>query len=378
MANSGGGVLVFGVAEVQKLAIKRVDAGACDETYERAMRSAAFTAISPPVFGLDIHRLQDGENRAVVVVVPGSLDGPHLIYRNDYFGAPIRNDSDTVWMKERQIEAMYRARFTERQLAVEALDDLYAQTARGRDFDKRAWLIATAHPRIPRVRDRLTADQAQEALSTAASLGLSYARQVEQSPYEMPNMAPNSVDEPPVRPLKGTEKYRLHPGLRRWVAVNNTFGDPAWKQPCLSIHDDGSVTLAIAVGRHHISTVEQFRGWRVRSTTIETAVADFMGLLRATALRTHDDEYDLRVGIEWTGTEPLILTTSDEVGLQHDRASMRIPSYVAVDMTVNAAEPDVDYRGSVHALAQDCINQGGISFLSLIRPPDRDVSKPES
>jgi len=49
--------------------------------------------------------------QAVVAEVPASIDGPHLIDRNDYLGAPVRNDSDTVWMKERQIEAMYRARF---------------------------------------------------------------------------------------------------------------------------------------------------------------------------------------------------------------------------------------------------------------------------
>ena len=114
MANSGGGVIVFGVRESQKAATARVDVGEFDEAYERSLRSAAFTAISPPVFGLNVHRLGDEGNRAVVVEVLASVDGPHLIYKNDYFAAPMRNDSDTVWMKERQIEAMYRARFEER------------------------------------------------------------------------------------------------------------------------------------------------------------------------------------------------------------------------------------------------------------------------
>jgi len=71
------------------------------------------TAISPPVFGLGVHRLGT-EEHAVAVVVPASVDGPHLIYKNDFFGAPIRNDADTAWIKERQIDAMYRARFEER------------------------------------------------------------------------------------------------------------------------------------------------------------------------------------------------------------------------------------------------------------------------
>jgi hypothetical protein len=82
MANSGGGVIVYGVKESQKAATGRADAGECDEAYERSLRSAAVTAISPPVFGLNVHRLGAGRKRAVVVEVPASIDGPHLIYRH--------------------------------------------------------------------------------------------------------------------------------------------------------------------------------------------------------------------------------------------------------------------------------------------------------
>jgi predicted HTH transcriptional regulator len=152
MANSGGGVIVYGVLESQKAATVRVDVGDVDEAHERSLRSVAVTAITPPVFRLAVHRLDGSGKRAVVVEVPGSVDGPHPIYRNEYFGAPVRNDSDTVWMKERQIEAMYRARFDERRHATEALDSLYTDASAGRDTGKRAWLIAVAHPRIPRLR----------------------------------------------------------------------------------------------------------------------------------------------------------------------------------------------------------------------------------
>jgi hypothetical protein len=133
MANNGGGLIVYGVNETQKAATGRVDVGEFDEGQERAFRSAAITAISPPVFGIKFHRLgsESDQNRAVVIEIAASVDGPHLIYRNDFFGAPIRNDSDTVWMKERQIEAMYRARFDERRHAAEALNALYGEAAGG-------------------------------------------------------------------------------------------------------------------------------------------------------------------------------------------------------------------------------------------------------
>lgn len=77
MANSGGGVIVYGVRESQKAATGRTDVGEFDENYERSLRSAAITAISPPVFGLSIHRLGTEGSRAVVVEVPSSIDGPH-------------------------------------------------------------------------------------------------------------------------------------------------------------------------------------------------------------------------------------------------------------------------------------------------------------
>ena len=131
MANSGGGVIIFGVRESQKAAVERVNAGEFNEGYERSLLSAAITAISPPVFGLTVHQLGSGDKLAIVVEVPASLDGPHLIYRNHYFGAPMRNGSDTVWMKERQIEAMYRARFNEQRHATEALGNLFSEVAAG-------------------------------------------------------------------------------------------------------------------------------------------------------------------------------------------------------------------------------------------------------
>lgn len=229
MANSGGGVIVYGVREEQKAAVERIDVGEFDEAYERSLRNAVITAISPPVFGLDIHRIGAEGSRAVVVEVPASLDGPHLIYKNDYFAAPVRNDSDTVWMKERQIEAMYRARFEERRHATEILNVLSSEAAAGRDTDTRAWLIAVAHPRVPRFRDRLSRESARDVLSKAADLALVYA------------------GRGGIHPLESVERLNPRPGLHRWVAVNTAVSDRAvWKEAWASIHDGGSVTLATA------------------------------------------------------------------------------------------------------------------------------------
>ena len=191
---------------------------------------------------MNVHRLEAGTERAVVVEVPASVDGPHLIYRGEYFGAPVRNDSDTVWMKERQIEAMYRARFDERRHATEALDNLFTEAASGRDCDKRAWLIAVAHPRVPRLRERLTREEASAVMSKAEGLGVFYA------------------GNGGIHPLGNVDRLNPRPGLRRWVAVNTATGERStWREAWSSIHHDGSVTIAAAVG----GTSGQ-RGWCCR------------------------------------------------------------------------------------------------------------------
>ncbi|UTI63335.1 ATP-binding protein [Paraconexibacter antarcticus] len=355
MANSGGGVIVFGVRENQKAATARVDVGELDEAYERSLRSAAITAISPPVFGLGVHRLGADGKRAVVVEVPASVDGPHLIYRHEYFGAPVRNDADTVWMKERQIEAMYRSRFEERRHATEALNALFTEAAAGRNTNQRAWLIAVAHPRLPRVRDRLTRDEARDVLSKARGIALTYAGQSG------------------IHPLESVDRLNPRPGLRRWVAVNTATDERSmWKQSWMSIHHDGSVTLAATVGGHRRSHEAYFEGWQLESSAVECAIADVMALLRTTAEVTDQDEYDLRVGVEWTGEQPLMILTQDHSGFAYDGVSTPLHYYAPVETTVRALEPTLDFFWSVHDLAEDCLNQGGISNVAMIRPPSRD------
>jgi hypothetical protein len=355
MANSGGGVIVFGVRETQKTATGRVDVGEFDEAYERSLRSVAIAAISPPVFGLNVYRLGAKGNRTVVVEVPASIDGPHLIYRNEYFGAPVRNDSDTVWLKERQIEAMYRARFEERRHATEALDSLFAEASAGRDTHQRAWLIAVAHPRIPRFRSRLTRDGAREVLSKTERLALSYA------------------GSGGMHPLENVDRLNPRPGLRRWVAANTATGErSAWKESWVSIHHDGSVSLATALGGHRMSSDSYFEGWQVESAAIECATADLMALVRITAEATGNDEYDIRIGIDWSGEESLSIVTKDNHGFAYDGVSTPLHLYTPVETTVNAVEPASEFHWHVHDLAQDCINQGGISNVLMIRPPERD------
>jgi hypothetical protein len=357
MANSGGGIIVYGVRESQKAATERVDVGELDEAHERSLRSAGVTAISPPVFGLEVHRLGTQGDHAVVIEVPASIDGPHLIYRNDFFGAPVRNDADTVWMRERQIEAMYRARFDVRRHTTETLDRLYREASAGRDASARAWLIAVAHPRIPGVLERRTRDSVRAVLQQADVLALAYAPRGRGG----------------IHPLENVDRLNPRPGLRRWVAVNAAIGEQAsWKEAWASVHNDGSVTLAAAIGGHRVGSSEYAEGWRIGSADIECAVADFMALIRATAASSGMTEYEARIGVEWAGQHPLVIDTVDQAGFRFDGTSIPLHAYAPVEMTVIASASDQDYLHQVHDLAQDCVNQGGVSNLRLIRAPETE------
>lgn len=360
MANSGGGVIIYGVREAQGAATERVDVGEFNEPHERALRSAAITAISPPLFGLNVHRIGATDKRAVVVEVPASVDGPHLIYRGEYFGAPVRNNSDTVWMRERQIEAMYRARFNEQRHATEALDNLYKEAANGRKTERHAWLIAVAHPRVPNLRGRLTQDEARTLLSNAEDLAFTY------------------VGRNGSHPIETADRLNPRPGLNRWVAVYiPTIEREKWEEAWLSIHHDGSVTLATVIGGYPLpAPVGNFPANQIMSSDIECCIADFMAALRTTAEATDNTEYDVRVGIEWKGQQPLLIATKDNFGFPYAGVSIPLPHYTPVETTVNAKESALNYYWHVHDLARDCVNQGGISNVRMIQPPPRADDQP--
>ena len=357
MANSGGGMIVYGVTEKAKAATVRKDTGAFSEDHERTFRRVAVSAITPPVFGLQIHRLGDNR-RAVAVIVPASVDGPHLIFRGEYFGAPIRNHADTEWMKERQIEAMYRARFDERRRATEVVDSLYAETAAGRDTAKRAWLIAVAHPRIPGTLVRLSRETAQAIFKQAEQITLSYSNRTG------------------VHPLENIDYLNTRPGLRRWVAPTRATGDSSrWREAWASAHHDGSVILAAAVGGHRKGSDGNFEGWEVEARAVEAAVADITALIRATATALHHGEYDVCIGVVWTGEEHLKVLTVDGMGFVYDGVSTPLSNYSPVRSTIDAAASDAAFHQQVHELAQDCVNQGGITHLHVIKQPAAELEE---
>lgn len=354
-ANSGGGLLVFGVVEIQAKATARVDVGEVTESYERTLRRVAVSGIQPPVFGLDVIRLGEEGCRALAVLVPPSVETPHLIYRGDYFGAPIRNHADTEWMRERQLEALYRVRFQERRNADHALLELYDELAAGRDTSERAWLIAVAQPRIPVVGRQLDLEKVRAVVRDTEPRALGWVRR-----------------DAGVHPLEAVDRLNPRRGLRRWVLVNDANGNRSWWESWMAVHDSGAVSLTHAIGGHRIAgpEMETLPGNRIRSRHIECSVADFMALLReATTALGVTNEYDLVFGIEWTGGDPLVIETTDGQGFRFDSTSIPLARYTKIRSEVRLDVDDEGFLDQVYVLAQDAVNQGGVQNVQAMRPP---------
>lgn len=358
MANRGGGMIIYGVDEYQRKATKRVPIANFGENEERTYRSVAVTAITPPVFGLDIRKLGE-DPKAVAVIVPASVDGPHLVYKGEHFSAPIRNDADTVWMKERQIEAMYKARFDERRRSDEALASLYNETTAGRDTDKRAWLIAVARPRIPGVLKRMPVAEARQVLDQAGHISLSYSKREG------------------THPLEHLIRSDPRTGLRRWKVPNTATGGLSWREAWAEIHFDGSVTLAAAIGGHRSGPQQRtLDGNEVESRGIECAVVDFLSLVSAVGEQLGHDEHEVRIGIELTSEALLTVYPLDPFfnGV-NEGAGTQVASYNPVHASINAQASRADFHRQMFQVTEDCINQGGVSQLFIIHPPTEDIDE---
>lgn len=360
MANSGGGVIVYGVQEREKRATGRKDVGDLSENHERTLRAAAYGAITPPVLGLGVHRVGEPGNQVVAVVVPASTDGPHLIFKDKFFGAPVRNDADTEWMKERQIEAAYRARLEERRHATEVLDRLYEDAETNWTTDARAWLVAVAHPRLPlAATTRPTREDARAMIAAAIPDALLWASRAG------------------IHPLENVDRHNPRPGLRRWIAVNERNDKRSeWQAAWAAIHHDGSVSLATSVGGHPDGPDSVAQPNTIEGSAIECAVADLMALARAASAHFGISEYEVRVGIENAAdpeeTDPILIRSMDSSGRPFDGTSLELRRYALVNVTVVADASPLDYYWQVYDLAQDCINQGGLTHVRLISPPPRD------
>jgi hypothetical protein len=353
-ANAGGGIIVFGVTETNKAADGRHDAGELTESYERAIRQVSMAAITPPVFGVQAIAIPSTTGtRAVALVIPASPDGPHLVYRNDHFGAPLRTGADTHWMKERQLEAAYRSRFDGSRRGEQALQQIYDDMAMAADTSDRAVLVGAARPRTrrpqPERREWVTSIVNQATLVTRWWLA--------ESEYS---------------PLEDVDMYRDRPTLNGHYLPPANPGD--YREAHAVILDDGSVGLSWRAGGHERDkSGRHHESHQIPTLAIEAFAAALIALVHAVAADSPAGDYDIILGVEIDGPtsqppEFHVPKAAPPSGVYRTLSGRFRPVQATVDPSVD----DTTFIRAAIDIATSALNQVGIkkpTNLDTMLPP---------
>lgn len=353
MANSGGGMLLFGISDTGSRASEApgVSSDFVQDTYLRDLRRVGINRVSPPILDLKVLAFGDASRHGLAVVVPATEDAPHLIFNNDAFRAPYRNGPDTAWMNERMLEAAYRARFEARRSATASLNELMAAAIEGRSFTKRAWMVAVA-----RSTNTLPGNARLDRAAAADVFESAY-----QSSFRWVSMH--------VHPLEWLGRNNPRPGLRRWVARFERTGESTrWREAQAEVCDDGAIILGSAMGAGR-SGVNTMAANEIPSDRAETFASDFFALLLSSSRVTGSTVFDIQVDVRWEGAEPIVLRIPDShLGgyyLDQDH-SVPVRRFVPVRAVVDTSRPESAYVDQLRELALDVVNQGGVRYLHSI------------
>jgi hypothetical protein len=270
MANSGGGMIVYGVAEISASGTSAADTivpvGLVDETTTRDIRRVAGNLVYPPVTAIDLLPLapeSDPGGGVLVMLVPDSLDRPHLVHPSngtDWFCAPYRHGPDTVWMVERQLASAYTERESGRRRRAQEFDARFDEFTASlpADPDLR-WVVALAVPEQPATRPR--------------DLHLMKANGIIERAWTSP--LPSGLGP---RDLTRDETTRR--GLQRFTRTGSraiSAAAPARARARVEVHGDG--TVAIAFTRDGALFGEGRQPTQVPVNDIESTAVDFLALL---------------------------------------------------------------------------------------------------
>ncbi|GIG29294.1 AlbA family DNA-binding domain-containing protein [Cellulomonas marina] len=357
MANSGGGCIVYGVAEGStdddgsQVAMRLVDVGPFDrDDVEKRLRQSAAAQVHPPVARLQLVPVMspDGSRRALVVRVPDSPDVPHLLrVGKEAFKAPYRYGPLTEWMTDRALEDAYRRRFRRGAALEELLEHRYAaaeRQARHLFHQGPTWFVGAGVPVDAQPELELTHKEAADRLLATHDL------------YREIRAA--AVDDFIILPDVNTV-----PGLRRLTAGD---GDRDGFQS--DLHFDGSVTLVEQLRKPEVNG---FAGLAAPTDELESSVLRLVASIAAAARATGDrSTYAVRVGIAWTqpaGT-PLHLARPHPMLTNTYRIEGR-PLYEVETSTreVRADDDVAGLRAAARSLALDLLRQGGLAATTFLR-----------
>ncbi|WP_161598143.1 helix-turn-helix domain-containing protein [Curtobacterium flaccumfaciens] len=363
MANTTGGLLVYGVSEQQR----RVGiANDVDDTMLRMFEQLLLHRTAPHVRDVSFRRLvsADNSNRSVLLVsVPESVDAPHVIV--GVGGQPKlraamrgweRRGSDSVEMDEPAMALAYRRRFD----AYSSIETRAAEL-RGFAFDHcagrsaTAWLLVAAVPVRP-----VAVPPRADRTAVASRLGKAVADGGRGAPNEAETLGA-------LRPIWDNPRA----GYGRWVVSNFVapqdagVGRPAY----VELHHDGAVVVAVdvswgltapsePVALVNIGAVERLMSEVVFLAHIHGTEAGFNSAIGFSAQLCRADE---KPG-------PFEAVRSTLLRTEHrDGWTRRVRRAQVVRSEAGAVRTEAELAATVHDLGDGVLSQFGV-MTELARP----------
>lgn len=240
MANTGGGIIVYGVAEEHGTSRAREIVGVdASDAAQRRLRQIANNRIDPIVPGVEMVSLTGDGKSVLVLSVPRSPDAPHMIGQRESFRVPYRDGSKNEWMRERNIEHAYRQRFDRQHDQTERLVSMAKDIADHLEGSSKAWLSGVARPITPLTPlvKPLTRGQVRELLEAV----LRYANQLVPQDRFGRELLLQSLGDAALNPRTG---------LRRWIIspLADYGPEPRAAYLLVELHGDGSLAFAVDSG----------------------------------------------------------------------------------------------------------------------------------
>ncbi|NVN00042.1 helix-turn-helix domain-containing protein [Arthrobacter sp. SDTb3-6] len=377
MANSGGGVIVYGVAEDSAGRAESISPVSVIEA-DRLMILSAAAAAQPMVPGLKLYPLSSSEESevgVVVAIVPGSPNAPHLVGQKHLYGAPVRNGPTTIWLDERSIERAYAERFSLRSSRNDLLETMVEDLKDRLDLPDQTWLLGVATPLAPTSKHSdVNRQEVYEMLKA------SRRRSVEMTQKD------GDLDRPLSRIRHSPERLKV--GRRRLIAETAFIEGPdnRSEEAHVEIHHDGSVGVALKSDQGH----ETFRFGRPKEIlpkgeyqeilewTVESFAADIVSLAyEAMQKGQNAGAFGLRIEATRSGTQPFILVGPRRSGgvlldpsqVGQDYSGRTIPRLHPVESEILPSDTEEDLLAIARSMALEIIEQFGAESLHYLSLP---------
>lgn len=363
LANTSGGLLVYGVDEKQK--VVGLPTTISDETL-RQLEQLLLTRTAPHVTDVQMTRLtcaDDSARNLLLVAVPESIDAPHVVVgvaRDQKLATAMRGwerrGSDSVPLDEPALAQAYRRRLDRYTNLEERSEELRAfAAAQCEDSTETAWLIVAAVPvrpaaHPPRQERSAVGDRTARAIGAAARLGAANHEAL---------IALQQVWENP------------RAGYGRWVVSNFVApADSGAGRPCyLELHHDGAVVAAVNVSW---GLAPGSDAAPVDTGVVERAVAE-VAVVASDHLDSTGVESDQAFSAELIRSDtrrgPFVAIRRTLIRGEHQDAWTRpVRRAQVVRSELPAVRRDQDLALTVHDLADGVLSQFGV-VTELGRPP---------